>query len=178
MCVYLHVSILVLSLYVLYVIALDGALACSRGGGAGQEWWWSVFNDHQGPPTCTRNPTQQHSDALDLTPPRPHFTSTLFSRVRPSCTAAACHLSTPQAATTSANRKRDAPSPKPSIWACRALLRRPPASTGLELNRNPDCCSSQTSPLSTSIRKFVLLSQRLSAATKRQRHSSLRPQLY
>jgi hypothetical protein len=90
----------------------------------------------------------------------------------------ACHLATPQAATTSANRKRDAPSPKPSIWSCRALLRRPPASTGLELNRNPDCCSSQTSPLSTSIRKFVLLSQRLSAATKRQRHSSLRPQLY
>lgn len=112
-------------------------------------------------------------------PPRPHFTSTLFSRARPSCTAAAYHLSTPQAATTSANRKRDAPSPKPSIRSCRAhFLRRPPASTGIELDRNPDCCSSQTSPLSTSIRKFVLLSQRLSAATKRQRHSSLRPQLY
>ena len=76
----------------------------------------SVFIHHQGPPTCTRIPTQQqqqHSDTLGL---KHHLNSTsLHSILTCSPQLHRCCLpllSTPQAATTSANRKRDAPSPR------------------------------------------------------------------
>ena len=102
--------------------------------------WWCVFNNDQGPQTCTRTPTQ-HSDALALAPTSPHLTSLHFTSLHFNLTCSPqllhrCCLPprTPQAATTSANRKRDAPSPE--HWhqvapGSRRALLRPPTSLRL-----------------------------------------------
>jgi hypothetical protein len=153
-----------------------------------QESWrgrsgWSAFNDHQGPQTCTRNP--RRSTVSASIQHRLHLTSLYFTQssrgrhTRPLLPTPPA-LSTPQAATTSANRKRDAPSPRAHQHLSSLVVHRlrPHTSTRVEL------VAIQTSvrhrhrlcrPQSVSV--FFLFS-RLSEASKQPRHSSLRPQLY
>jgi hypothetical protein len=126
------------SLYVLYVIAPDGALACRRQ--AGQELV-VCLQQYQGPPTARAHIPTQHSTVhltnhldLNLTSLYPHVLAT--TALHRCCLS----LSTPQAATTSVNRKRDAPSPR-SIWSCRALPHPPPTYIDSDRARcSPDLC--------------------------------------
>lgn len=77
--------------------------------------------------------TAQHGASNNIpSQPQPQPHSTLSSRARHALHRCYLSLSTPQAATTSANRKRDAPSPRSSIRSCRAL---PPLPTYIDSER-------------------------------------------
>jgi hypothetical protein len=78
-CMHVH-PFMFLSLYVVYVIAPDGALACRRSR-RGRSWWCVFNNTRDLQPARARIPTQ-HSTVhlLNHLKPQPHFT--LSSRAR------------------------------------------------------------------------------------------------
>lgn len=121
-----------------YVIAQDGALACRRAGGAVVVVAHSVFIHHQGPPTCTRNPTQQqqHSDALSLAPPQSNLTS-----LHPHVLATTAPLLPTTCLPLRQQRPRRTGSvthrvPEPAFGRAVHFLRRPPTSSRIELVAN------------------------------------------
>lgn len=108
-----------------------------RAGGAVVVVAQCVFIHHQGPPTCTRNPTQ-HSDALSLAPPQSQSNLTslhphVLATTAPLLPATCLPLRQQRPRRTGSVTHRV---PEPAFGRAVHFLRRPPTSSRIDLVAN------------------------------------------